>query len=107
GDNIEAGRVKMLNYWATKERPFPVVSPKAGGAVGTSAVQTFPRNGYGLYDMTGNAWQWVADWYRADSFRRQAGIKLIVNPTGPTDSYDPDDHSAPATAPKRVTRGGS
>jgi len=107
GDDIEAGGVKMLNYWDTKERPFPVVSPKAGGAVGTSAVQTFPRNGYGLYDMTGNAWQWVADWYRADYFKQQAGMKLIVNPTGPTDSYDPDDRTAPANAPKRVTRGGS
>lgn len=107
GDDIELGGAKMLNYWDAKERPFPVVSPKAGGAAGTSPVETFPRNGYGLYDMTGNAWQWVADWYRADYFKQQAAGKVIVNPVGPADSYDPDDRSAPAGAPKRVTRGGS
>jgi sulfatase modifying factor 1 len=97
----------MANYWDTKERRFPVVSPEAGGAVGTSPVGTFPPNGYGLHDMTGNAWQWVADWYRADYFKQQAGLRLVENPAGPADSYDPDDLTAPAGAPKRVTRGGS
>jgi len=70
-------------------------------------VRTFPANGYGLYDMTGNAWQWVADWYRADYFQVQVGRGLIQNPAGPGDSYDPDDRGVPVNAPKRVTRGGS
>jgi formylglycine-generating enzyme required for sulfatase activity len=104
GDDFQPA---MLNFWDVKSRPFPVVSPKAGGAAGTSPIRTFPPNGYGLYDMTGNAWQWVADWYRADYFKQQAGWKVIDNPKGPDDSYDPDDRIAPAAAPKRVTRGGS
>jgi formylglycine-generating enzyme required for sulfatase activity len=104
GDEFEP---KMLNFWDTKARPFPVVSPKAGGATGTSPAETFPPNGYGLYDMTGNAWQWVADWYRADYFRMQAGFKLVENPEGPGNSYDPDDRAVPANAPRRVIRGGS
>jgi formylglycine-generating enzyme required for sulfatase activity len=107
GDDPEPGGAKMLNYWDAKEARFPVVSPKAGGAAGTSPVGTFPPNGYGLYDMTGNAWQWVADWYRADYFRLQAGLKRVENPEGPGNSYDPDDRSAPVDAPRRVIRGGS
>ena len=90
--------------------PFPVPEPKlsakAAGAVGTLPVGSFPPNGYGLVDMTGNAWQWVADWYRSDAFRR-AGNGVAIDPTGPTDSFDPDDPVAPADAPKRVIRGGS
>jgi len=107
GDDLEPQGRRMGNFWDARQRHFPVVSPKAGGAAGTSRVGTFPANGYGLYDMTGNAWQWVADWYRADYFQQHAGLKLVENPPGPSDSYDPNDRSAPASAPRRVTRGGS
>jgi formylglycine-generating enzyme required for sulfatase activity len=105
GDEFEP---KNLNFWDAKARPFPVVSAKAGGAAGTSPVGTFPANGYGLADMTGNAWQWVADWYDATYFKDQAKqVGLIADPKGPTASYDPDDRGVPVLAPKRVTRGGS
>ncbi len=60
--------------------------------------------------MTGNAWQWVADWYRADYFAMQAkefGRNVINDPLGPSNSYDPDDYGVPSNAPKRVIRGGS
>jgi formylglycine-generating enzyme required for sulfatase activity len=97
----------MLNFWDTKGHPFPVVSPKAGGATDTSAVQAFPANGYGLYDMTGNAWQWVADWYRADYFKTMSYSAVWDDPRGPVDSWDPTDRNAPVNAPKRVIRGGS
>ena len=107
GDEYRVNGQMMANTWDTKARPFPVVSAKAGGAAGTSRVRTFPANGYGLYDMTGNAWQWVSDWYRMDYFAQQAGHGVIDNPKGPGDSYDPEDHMTPAEAPKRVTRGGS
>jgi formylglycine-generating enzyme required for sulfatase activity len=107
GDDFEPAGKTMLNFWDTQKRPFPVVSPKAGGATGTSPVETFPANGYGLYDMTGNAWQWVADWYRADYFKMLSYSKLVDNPRGPADSWDPADRGVPVNAPKRVTRGGS
>ena len=100
GDEFEP---KMLNYWDAKEGRFPVMR----ASVGTSPVGTYPPNGYGLHDMTGNAWQWVADWYGFDHFREQSKLKRIENPKGPAQSYDPDDGSAPVHAPKRVTRGGS
>jgi formylglycine-generating enzyme required for sulfatase activity len=110
GDQLEQEGKLPANIWDVKKQAFPVVSPKAGGAVGTSSVGTYPQNGYGLFDMTGNAWQWVADWYRADYFALQAkeyGNSIANNPQGPTSSYDLDDYGVPPNAPKRVIRGGS
>lgn len=114
GDQLEQDGKLPANIWDVKKQAFPVVdqkvSPKAGGAAGTSAVGTFPQNGYGLYDMTGNAWQWVSDWYRFDYFAMQAkeyGNKLIISPQGPDQSFDPADPGVPPNAPKRVIRGGS
>jgi formylglycine-generating enzyme required for sulfatase activity len=107
GEVLQPEGKPMANIWDVEQRRFPVVSAQAGGATGTTPVGTFPPNGYGLFDMTGNAWQWVADWYRADYFQQQASQERIENPPGPLDSYDPDDRVAPPNAPKRVTRGGS
>jgi len=107
GDDFRPAGQSMANTWETGQRPFPVVSANAGGAAGTSRVRTFPANGYGLYDMTGNAWQWVADWYRADFFAQLEGKGVVDDPQGPVDSFDPEDRYTPVNAPKRVTRGGS
>jgi sulfatase modifying factor 1 len=109
GNQFAPGGKQMANVWQGRQpQSFPVVNPKAGGAVGTSPVGSFPANGYGLSDMTGNAWQWVADWYRADQFRREAATGgVIENPAGPRNSWDPADPGVPVDAPKRVTRGGS
>jgi formylglycine-generating enzyme required for sulfatase activity len=108
GDEALLDGERQAHYWDTGERPFPVVSPKAGGAIGTLPVGSFPSNGYGLHDMTGNAWQWVADWYRADQFARQAQAAApLVDPPGPASAFDPGDRHAPPDAPKRVIRGGS
>lgn len=110
GDQLEQDGEMQANIWDVKKRPFPVVSPAAEGAVTTSAAGTYPKNGYGLYDMTGNAWQWVADWYGFEYFASQVtenGDKLIMNPQGPNQSFDPTDPGVPGNAPKRVIRGGS
>ena len=107
GDELTPAGQAMANIWEGRQQRFPVVSPKAGGAIGTTAVKTFPKNGYGLYDMTGNAWQWVADWYDASYFPKQAKLGRVDDPKGPAASYDPDDGATPPNAPKRVIRGGS
>jgi sulfatase modifying factor 1 len=111
GEEFQPAGQSMANVWeSSRQGQFPVVSPKAGGAVGTLRVGTFPANGYGLVDMTGNAWQWTADLYRSDFFalqKQRAGNAVIEDPRGPDDSWDPDDQLATPNAPRHVIRGGS
>ncbi|SAK42785.1 serine/threonine kinase [Caballeronia fortuita] len=110
GTEFAPGGKKMANTWDDASRPFPVTAVSNANEkvqVGTSSVGKYAPNGYGLYDMAGNVWQWTADWYRADAFRMQAASAQVVrDPAGPRESYDPD--LGPVSyAPVRVTRGGS
>jgi sulfatase modifying factor 1 len=111
GNDLQPDGRSMANIWdVSRQGHFPIQSANAEPVAGTSPVGTFLPNGYGLVDMTGNAWQWTADWYRSDYFDlqvKQYGKKVITDPRGPDDSYDPNDSLAVANAPRRVIRGGS
>ena len=106
GDEFMPAGQRMANSFAARGQ-FPVVKPEYKTRIGTSPVRTYPPNGYGLYDMAGNVWQWVGDWYRADEFARLATQDRVVNQQGPSRSFDPDARGAAAYAPQRVIRGGS
>jgi sulfatase modifying factor 1 len=101
GDTFRPNNKYMAN---TFQGHFPNSNTNDDGYGATSPVTTFPPNGYGLYDMAGNVWQWTSDWYRADYYRQLAVSGSISrNPTGPDSALDPEEPGVP----KRVMRGGS
>lgn len=100
GDELKPAGKWPANLW---QGVFPVHNSADDGAIGTSPVRTYPPNGYGLYDMGGNVWQWTSDWYRPDTYARNAEKGVVKNPQGPDTSDDPNE---PGVA-KRVQRGGS
>ncbi|MEO6168615.1 MAG: formylglycine-generating enzyme family protein [Chitinophagales bacterium] len=91
---------KHANTW---NGHFPDKNTKDDGFELLAPVKSYPPNGYGLYDMAGNVWEWCSDWYRFDYYKECKAKSEVSNPTGPTSSYDPEE----PTVPKRVNRGGS
>lgn len=90
----------QINIW---QGSFPYNNTLNDGYEATSPVTAFPPNDYGLYDMSGNVWEWVADWYHNREYSMRLSLGTVENPIGPKTSYDPDE---PYLA-KRVIRGGS
>ena len=88
------------NFW---QGFFPYNNTSEDGFFGTSPVRSYAPNGYGLYDMAGNVWEWCSDWYHFESYKMAAESGVEMAPQGPKSSFDPQE---PYT-PKRVVRGGS
>ncbi len=100
GDEPFREEKPQCNIW---QGDFPYRNTAQDGYERTAPVKSFPPNGYGLYDMAGNVWEWCADWYQRDLYRRRSGKGVIINPRGPDRPHDP---ARPFT-PQRVQKGGS
>jgi formylglycine-generating enzyme len=102
GDEHFPGGQPMANTW---QGEFPWQNLKVDGYEGTSPVASFSPNGYGLYDMTGNVWEWTTDFF-APRHPDEAERACCV-PRNPRVASDERSFAPGETIPRRVIKGGS
>lgn len=88
GDKLRPDGKHLCNIW---QGQFPEVDTAEDGYAGTCPVDAFPPNGFGLYSVTGNAWEWCADWFDAEYHK----------------TADQNDPPGPPAGTSRVMKGGS
>jgi len=101
GDELNPEGRWMANTW---QGEFPVLNTRDDGYERTSPVGAFPANGFGLYDMIGNVWEWTSDWYSDHA----VGASPCCSGVGRIDARERSiDQRDKARIPRKVMKGGS
>jgi formylglycine-generating enzyme required for sulfatase activity len=105
GDEFLPEDRHMANTW---QGEFPWQNHGRDGYEGTSPVDAFPANGYGLHDMIGNVWEWTADWYEPRHPAEAVKACCIPhNPRGGREDASYDASQPEIRIPRKVLKGGS
>ena len=94
---------KLSSYVNSWEGEFPVDNTQADGFEKSAPVKTYPPNGYGLYEISGNVWEWTSDWYSSQYYQYCKENSITNNPKGPNEAFNPNN----PYIDERVIRGGS
>ncbi len=79
GDDLEPDGAHRMNVF---QGTFPGENTGADGHLGTAPVRSYPPNGYGIFETTGNVWEWTADWFDPQWYGRRSGRSPAGPPTG-------------------------
>jgi sulfatase modifying factor 1 len=101
GNELTPSGSQMTNTW---QGAFPYENLRHDDCESTSPVTAFPANGYGIYDMIGNVWEWTSDWY---SPKHEADCCIPVNPRGGRDDASYDGCLPDIMIPRKVLKRGS
>jgi sulfatase modifying factor 1 len=105
GDEFAPEGDQMANTW---QGEFPWQNLRTDGFEGTSPVGVFPSNGYGLYDMAGNVWEWTSDWFSArHQLDAESPCCVRDNPRGASTDASYDRSQPQFSIPRKVVKGGS
>ncbi len=103
GDEFTPGGRHLANTW---QGEFPWQNLLEDGHEWTAPVGSFPGNGYGLFDMAGNVWEWTTDWYQ-DHGRIRKACCTLDNPRGGEPAASLDPRTPEIRIPRKVMKGGS
>jgi formylglycine-generating enzyme required for sulfatase activity len=99
--DLAASLSKNVNSW---EGEFPVSNSEADGHEKSAPVKTYPPNAYGVYEISGNVWEWTSDWYNVNYYSELASKdEITYNPQGADTAYNPNN----LYISEKIIRGGS
>ncbi|MGF7170544.1 formylglycine-generating enzyme required for sulfatase activity [Sphingobium xanthum] len=106
GDELAPGGAMLANYW---QGAFPHENSLLDGWARTSPIGTYPPNGYGLFDMVGNVWEWTVDWWSEPRAEAKSSGACCVphNPRGGSERESIDPCTPHVPIGRKVLKGGS